>query len=369
MNVLIAAGGTGGHVFPALTVAQELRQRAPTSNMLFVGTHKGIEASLVPKAGFDMAFISIFGMKRRLALSNVILPFIALKGLIQSYRIIQRFSPNIVFGTGGYVAGPVLLAAVLRRIPTMLHEQNSRPGVTTRWLARWMSMMLLSFPRSEIYYRRRDNLRVTGNPTRIASKTKGRTSSRLLFGLRESLDTVLVFGGSQGAHSLNMALLGALEELMADGTVQLLWQTGGTDYEEIDAKTSPYGPRIKVLPFIDSMIDAYQASDVVLCRAGASTLAEITALGIPAILVPYPFATGRHQELNARSLVDQGAADMILDRELTGARVATALQDLLADRGRRRRMRERSRAMGYPQAASRIVEAMFEIVGSPPEVL
>ena len=168
-------------MFPALAVAQELMKRAPTSKLLFVGTRKGIESSCVPSAGFDITFISIFGLKRRLALSNVILPFMVMRSHIQSYRIIQRFSPKIVFGTGGYVAGPVLLAAVLLKIPTMLLEQNSRPGLTNKWLARWMSMMLLSFPQSGVYFRRKDNLRVTGNPTRMALKTEDRRTSRLFF--------------------------------------------------------------------------------------------------------------------------------------------------------------------------------------------
>jgi UDP-N-acetylglucosamine--N-acetylmuramyl-(pentapeptide) pyrophosphoryl-undecaprenol N-acetylglucosamine transferase len=364
LKVLIAAGGTGGHVFPALAVVQELMKRAPTSKMLFVGTRKGIEAALVPKAGFDITFISIFGMKRRLALSNFLLPFVGVRGLVQSFRLIQHFSPDIVFGTGGYVAGPVLLAAVLGRVPTVLHEQNARPGFTTKRLARWVSMMLLSYPQSRVFYRRKDNLRVTGNPTRIALHSMDRTKARLFFGLREDLDTVLVFGGSLGAHSINMALLEALDGLMADGTLQLLWQTGVTDYEDIKKKTSKYELRIKVLPFIDSMIDAYCTADVVLCRAGASTLAEITRLGIPAILVPYPYATGNHQELNARILLDEGAAIMILDRALTGEKVVRTIRDLLQDWGKRGRMIERCKALGYPQAASHIVGAMFELAGS-----
>ena len=363
LNVLFAAGGTGGHVFPALTVAQELMKRMPTSKMLFVGTRSGIEASLVPKAGFDITFISIFGLKRRMALSNFLLPLVGLRSLFQCFRIVHHFSPDVVFGTGGYVAGPVLLAAVLCRIPTMLHEQNSRPGLTTRWLARWMSMVLLSYPRSEIYFRRKDTLRVSGNPARIALQTAESRESRRLFGLKENLDTILVFGGSQGAHSINMALLEALEGLMADGTVQLLWQTGEADHEEIRRRARPYEPRVKALPFIDSMMEAYRAADVVLCRAGASTLAEITVLGIPSILVPYPHATGRHQELNARSLVDEGAAVMIPDRELSGGRIVSTIRDLLKDPKKRRRMKERCKAMGYPQAAARIVQAMFDLGG------
>ncbi|MFQ6091146.1 MAG: undecaprenyldiphospho-muramoylpentapeptide beta-N-acetylglucosaminyltransferase [bacterium] len=360
LRVLFAAGGTGGHLFPALAVAQELMGRAPASRVLFAGTRKGMEALLVPRAGFEIAFISIYGLRRRMSASNLALPFFGLKSLFQSFLILRRFSPDVVFGTGGYVAGPVLLGAVLSRIPTVLHEQNSRPGLTARWLARWVSMVLLSFPQSEAYFRRKENLRVTGNPTRLGLEAGDRRAARRLFGLREDVRTLLVFGGSLGAHSINMAVLDALEELTAEQDVQLLWQTGRLDFEGIRDRVSQSG--VRVLPFIDEMVDAYQAADVVLCRAGATTLAEITRCGLPAILVPYPRATGGHQEFNARILVEAGAAAMIPDQELSGRKVAAAVLNILKDTEKRERMRNRSKAMGSPRAATDIVEALFELV-------
>ena len=359
MRVLFAAGGTGGHLFPALAVAQELMRREPESKVLFAGTHKGLEASLVPKAGFEITFISIFGLRRKIALSNVVLPLILMKSLVESFLILRRFSPHLVFGTGGYVSGPVLLAAILRGIPTMLHEQNSRPGLTTRCLARWVSLVLPSFSPSEIFFRRKNNLLITGNPTRCDSQTQDGRAARRHFGLGADLETVLIFGGSLGAHSINMAVLDSIQELLTNGAVQILWQTGKSDFECIRSRTAQHGDRIKVLPFIEDMIDAYLAADVVLCRAGATTLAEITRIGIPALLVPYPHAIRAHQELNASLLVEAGAANMILDHELCGRRLATAIHDLLRDPNKRKGMEKRSRSLGHPEAAVTIVEAML----------
>lgn len=362
MKILFAAGGTGGHLFPALAVARALQARRPSTEVLFAGTRSGLEATVVPKAGFQMAPISIHGLRRALVLSNFLLPLLLLKSIGQSFSIIRRFAPDIVFGTGGYVAGPVLTAALLSGIPTMLHEQNSRPGLTTRWLSKWVSSVLLSFAQSEVYFRRKDNLRFTGNPTRMIPKTGDSNSARLHFGLKEDPYTVLIFGGSAGAHSLNMAVLDALRELMSKGPVQVLWQTGKRDFEGIKDRALPFGNRVQVLPFIEDMADAYQAADVVLCRAGATTLAEITDLGCPAILVPYPHATGRHQEINARVLVEAGAAEMILDQDLSGPKVAAMIFGLLRDTARRKMMRETCKSMGCPKAADDIVEAIEELV-------
>ena len=364
MRILFAAGGTGGHLFPALAVARELQVRAPETEVLFAGTRSGIEASAVPKAGFQMAHISIYGLKRALALSNLILPFVMLTSIGQSCSIVRRFAPNIVFGTGGYVTAPVLVAALLNGIPTMLHEQNSRPGLTTRWLSKWVSLVLLSFAKSEVYFRRKNNLRITGNPTRLQPRTSHPQSAREFFGLNTDRYTVLIFGGSLGAHSINAAVLDALSELLSKGLVQLLWQTGKRDFEWISDCTREYGDRVRVHPFIDDMADAYRAADVILCRAGATTLAEITSLGCSAILVPYPYATGGHQEINARMLVEEGAAEMILDRELRGQTLAAAIIDLLENPSKRKRMREKCRAMGRPQAVTDIIETMFQLLHS-----
>ena len=336
--------------------------RSPESKVLFTGTRKGIEASLVPKEGFEITFISIYGLRRAMTLSNVLLPFYLLKSVVQCFGIFRRFSPHVVFGTGGYVSGPVLFAAIISGIPTMLHEQNSRPGLTTRWLARWVTFVLLSFSQSDAYFQRKSNLRVTGNPTRFHPKTADSRSARLHFGLEQDLHTILIFGGSLGAHSINMALLEAVDEFMTSTNIQLLWQTGKTDFEEIQGRVSQYRGRMKVYPFIEDMIDAYRAADVVVCRAGASTLAEITRIGLPAILVPYPHATGRHQELNARVFVEAGAAEMISDHELNGRRLIDTITELLKEPEKRRRMSQKSRALGRPRAASAIVEAMLELV-------
>ena len=362
MRILFAAGGTGGHLFPAIAVARDLVARAPGTEVLFAGTRSGLEATIVPEAGFRIAYISIRGLRRALTLSNLLLPFLLLKSIGQSLAVIRRFGPGMVFGTGGYVAGPVLAAALLRGIPTMLHEQNSRPGLTTRWLSKWVRSVLLSFDRSSIYFRRKDNLRFTGNPTRLQPKTADARSARQYFGLKQDPYTVLIFGGSAGAHTMNMAVLDALAELLSAGPVQVLWQTGKREFEEIENRVRQYGDRVMVYPFIRDMAEAYQAADVILCRAGATTLAEITAIGRPAVLVPYPHATGRHQELNARVLVEAGAAEMILDQELSGKKVTATIFALLNDAARRKMMRERCRSLGRPRAVEAILTTIEDVL-------
>lgn len=361
MRVLFAGGGTGGHLFPAIALADGIKRREPGTRVLFVGTSSGVESKVVPKAGYDLELISMRGFKRGSLLEILTFPFFLLKALWRSFRVIRGFEPDVVVGTGGYVSGPVVFTAALLGIPTLIQEQNSYPGLTTRLLARWVDQVHLSFSQSVRYFKRRDNLRVSGNPIRADLGSVNGSEAKGRFGLDGRKKTVLIVGGSQGAHSINMAMLEALGELAGKGNIQVLWQTGRRDYEHVKAASARYGLKVAVEEFIDDMASAYGAADMAVCRAGATTIAEITRCGLPAILIPYPFAAADHQLFNARTLVEAGAAKLVFDHELNGEKLAATLMDMLIDQRGLATMAEKSRGLGRPEAAKRIVDAIFKL--------
>lgn len=383
MRVLIAAGGTGGHIYPGITIAQLLKERHPQAEILFVGTARGLEADLVPRAGFDFAAIPAHYLRRRLSLDVLRTGWTAIKGLAEARRIVGRFRPHAAVGTGGYVSGPAMLAALLHRVPVVLQEQNAFPGLTNRLLGRWAARVALGHPDAAVHFGRRTRVVVTGNPIRREVVTRSRAQGREALGLEPDRPTVLVFGGSQGTRSINQALVDAAPELMAELGVQILHQTGQAGFAGVVAEArrrrQQYGlpekpgeqdgsdqrvvlARWHLMPFIHDMPSAYAAADVVVSRAGALTLAEITARGLPALLVPYPFAAEGHQEANARALARAGAAVVVRDEELDGPRLARELTALLSDSRRLAAMSEASRQLGRPDAAERIVALIEEVM-------
>jgi UDP-N-acetylglucosamine--N-acetylmuramyl-(pentapeptide) pyrophosphoryl-undecaprenol N-acetylglucosamine transferase len=268
--------------------------------------------------------------------------------------------PNLVVGTGGYVSFPVVFVAGLKRIPIMLQEQNSYPGISTRFLAHFADVLCLSYPESIIYFGLPGKIRVIGNPIREDLVGGEKDQARKKLRLDEDKKTIFVFGGSQGAHSINMIMLESLELLKSGG--QVLWQTGEKDYSEISDKTKDRKIKCVVSPFIEDMGSAYAASDIVVSRAGALTLAEITACGKPSILIPFPFATADHQRHNAEALQKQGAARMILQNDLTPERLAQEIDSLLADEVNLKNMADQSKKMGKPKAASLLVDEMEKLL-------
>ncbi|OPX22631.1 MAG: undecaprenyldiphospho-muramoylpentapeptide beta-N-acetylglucosaminyltransferase, partial [Candidatus Latescibacteria bacterium 4484_107] len=330
--MLLAGGGTGGHVFPALALADAVRKRAPEAELLFVGTERGMERNAVPQAGYPIRMISVIGLRRQVSWEWLRFPFALMDSLRETRRIFRAFRPHLVTGTGGYVSGPVGFMAGWFGVPLVIQEQNSYPGITTRLLALLADQVHLTFPESERYFLRKRNLQISGNPTRSEIGSVDRTEARKRLGLAQDKPTLCVIGGSQGAHSINVALSEALDRLTASG-IQVLWQTGERDYQWASQVSAHYGNTVRAQGFVD-MPTALGAADLILCRAGAMTLAEITRCGLPAILVPYPYATANHQEHNARSLVEAGAAELILDRELSGERVGERVSALLEDRER-----------------------------------
>jgi UDP-N-acetylglucosamine--N-acetylmuramyl-(pentapeptide) pyrophosphoryl-undecaprenol N-acetylglucosamine transferase len=363
MRVLIAGGGTGGHLFPALAIAQELRRQEPEAEILFLGGDRGLERRIIPREGFAFTSVPVRGWSRKLRWQNVTFPWFLFSSLWRSFMILRRFRPGVVVGTGGYVSGPVVLLASLLGVPTLIQEQNSLPGVTTKMLSRRVNQVHLSFSESRKYFRRKNHLRMSGNPLRQGLDRVERRAAAQVFSLDPEGKTVLILGGSQGAHSINMAVAQGFDRLLA-AQVQILWQTGQRDFAQIQGQFGGRGPKTVVADFIENMGAAYGVADVVICRAGATTVAEIAACGLPAIFVPYPYATGDHQRINAQALVKAGAATMVLNGELKGNKLISLLLSLLRDDPRLREMAARSKMLGRPEAAETLARAIRELARS-----
>lgn len=355
MRILFAGGGTGGHLYPAIAIAEEVLKKKPSSSIAFVGTRGKIEARVVPEKGYTFYPIWISGFSRRVRFSNILFPLKVVVALIQSFFVIRKMKPDVVVGTGGYVCGPVLFVASLLDIATVIHESNSYPGITTRLLASRVSNVFISFAITKQWLSSTASIELTGNPTRAALSETSRSEGSSFFNFDPEKKTIFVFGGSLGAASINEAMPMFVSTAI-EQDVQLIWQTGEVD--RTPEHSMPNHPNIKVLNFIDRMDCAYAAADIVVSRSGATTLAELTRLGIPAVLVPYPFAAANHQELNAQVLVDSGAAIMVQDVELK-ERLISEVFKLLFDTTRLNEMRKNSLALGKPLAGEQIAERII----------
>lgn len=355
MRVIIAGGGTGGHLFPGIAIAEELATRDPTNRVLFVGTAMGLEAKVLPRRDIPLRTIAVRGIKGKSffhkmgALSGI--P----RAVVEALSIIRDFSPHLVIGLGAYVSGPMLAAASLVGIGRVIQEQNVIPGVTNRISARLAHRVFVSFEESRRYFAP-GKVVVTGNPVRREFTVPRETSERKAFGL-------LVFGGSRGAHRINQTMMEALD-LIGDlkPRLRVVHQTGTDDAPEVAEAYRRKGFVARVEPFIEDMVDAYRQSHLAVCRAGATTIAELTACGRASILIPYPFAANNHQEINARSLVEKGATTMILDRDLSGEALAGAIHSLFRAPEKIEAMERASARLGKPDAAKHIVDECYRVV-------
>jgi len=362
IRVLIAAGGTGGHLYPGIAIAEEWMRLHPDSRVLFVGTTRDPETKAVPRAGYELQTIAARGLPRRPGLGWILALAGLARALVQSFRLVVDFKPHVVLGTGGYVSAPVVLVAKLFGIPVILQEQNSIPGATNRWLNLVATEVHISFLESRGYFRRKNNLRVSGNPIRRSLLLQDKGSAYESFGLDPEKRTLFVFGGSRGAKSINLATEGALERLKPWSNLQVIWQTGAEDFEAIQAKFRSFPLKVRVFAYLDAIEKAYAIAEIAVCRAGAMTIAELTACGIAAILVPYPYATRDHQTHNARGLVERDAALVIPDKELTPEVLAQKIESLLRDEPRLRRIGRNARAFARIDAAQRIARSMEHLV-------
>ena len=355
MRVIIAAGGTGGHIFPGVAIAREFKRRDPATSILFVGTARGLETKIVPREGFDLELISV-GALKGVSVFAQLKAFAGLPvSLFGATRILSRFKPDVVIGVGGYSSGPTLLMAALSRIPTMVVEPNAMPGFTNRSLARFVDAAALSFADAQKYFGAKGV--VTGNPVRtdfagLSRKARG-----------EKLN-VLIFGGSQGARAINTAFSDALPVLTEHKErLAITHQTGEADLDKVKRAYSDAGfDSAEVKPFIHDMAAQFERADLLVCRSGATTAAEVAAAGKAAIFIPFPFATDDHQRKNAEAFERVGAGKMILQKDLTAERLASELRRLIEHPEEIDRMEERSRELGRPDSTERVVDLAMKII-------
>jgi UDP-N-acetylglucosamine--N-acetylmuramyl-(pentapeptide) pyrophosphoryl-undecaprenol N-acetylglucosamine transferase len=357
-TLMIAGGGTGGHIYPAIAVAQEWMARDATRRVIFVGTERGLEKTIVPKAGFPIEFISVGGLKGKGLADTLRNLFRLPAGFAHAFALTGKHHPNVVLGVGGYSSGPVLLAAKLRGIPTAIHEANAFPGLTNRVLARIVTAAAVAFHDAAPRMKRADAV-LTGNPIRKEFFQASDARPRTL----DARKHLLIFGGSQGSRTINDAMIGALL-FMAPLKERLLivHQTGPQELEKVQAayRASAF-PDARVVSYLDPMVDEIAAADVVVSRSGAMTVGELAAVGRAAILIPFAAATDNHQELNARVVERAGGARVITEGELSPEKLAFAINEIVTDPGLTERMGTAARTLAEPEATKKIVDLLEKI--------
>ena len=366
-QIIIAAGGTGGHIIPALAIAEEIAHRQPAPGLLFLCGAKPLARQLYASAGYTPYVLNVTPMRRGVP-NRVRGVWQQAKAVVEAYRLLGRNDVHIVLGMGGYVAAPALLAGLLRRIPIVIHEQNTLPGRTNYLLARWAKAVLVGFQQTKDSFRTK-RCYCVGNPVRRAIFFSQKDEARQFFDLPRDAPVILVLGGSQGAKMLNLAVLESIKTLnqlwTAPFPVQVLWSTGTQYYDIIESKIREAQlrhVRCQLLPYIQEMHLAYAAASLVICRAGASTIAELTAKGLPAILIPFPYAIHNHQLVNAQVLERDGAAIVIKEQALTVDNLATTILQLVSTPEQLSQMAERSRRLATPDAARNIVDILLRIL-------
>jgi UDP-N-acetylglucosamine--N-acetylmuramyl-(pentapeptide) pyrophosphoryl-undecaprenol N-acetylglucosamine transferase len=364
MKIVVSGGGTGGHIYPALALIRTIKEKHPETEFLYIGTEKGLESKLVTRENIPFEAIEITGFKRTISTENVktIMRFIT--GTQKSKKILKAFNADVVIGTGGYVCGPVVYAASKLKIPTLIHEQNSVPGLTNKFLSRFVDKVATCFDVAANYFPS-EKVVLTGNPR--ASEVLGMQDFSVLqsLGLQHDKQTVLVFGGSRGARPLNDAVINALDAI-AGKPYQVLYVTGEAHYEkvkqEIDQRQR--ANNLVVVPFIYNMPEVLRVVDLVVARAGATSLAELTALGIPSVLIPSPYVTNNHQEKNARALTDVNAALMLLEKDLTNETLVASIDEVLLDKSKKEAMQKAARSLGITDASHRLYKEMYDLVSA-----
>ncbi|HAM51817.1 MAG TPA: undecaprenyldiphospho-muramoylpentapeptide beta-N-acetylglucosaminyltransferase [Nitrospiraceae bacterium] len=362
MRVIIAGGGTGGHLFPGIAIAEEIKRRDEVAEVYFIGTEHGIEAAIIPKEGYPIKYLRAEGVVGKS-------PFKKLRGiaktilsLYDSYTFLERLRPDAVIGVGGYASFGPVFTGHLMSLPTLIAEQNSVPGLANKVLGRIADAVCVTYHESISFFPKSKTF-ITGNPVRAGILSGSREGAYDLFSLERNKFTIFVFGGSSGARTINNAVcgtFGALHDLKGD--IQFLHQTGKKECEAVRETYRKWGFKGTVTAFIHQMAEAYAVADLVISRAGATTLAELTSVGKPAILVPYPYAAGYHQQLNAQRLSEMGAVRVILDHELDGETLAKNIRELYTDVRVRFEMQRSSRSLGRPDAAEKIVDILISLV-------
>ncbi len=366
MKIILCGGGTSGHVNPALNIAATIKKRIPDVEIMFIGTKRGIESTLVPKSGYPIEFVEVSGFSRKLTVKNIKSAWHALTSVSEAKRIIKKFSPDIVIGTGGYVSWPTVKAASKLGIPTLIHEQNAFPGVTTKMLSKVADKVCISFAGSEKFFdeKYRTKLVLTGNPVLVDGMTRAEARKRL--GISEDEPYILSYGGSMGAEKVNELVFELMEKYSVPKNVRHTHAIGRVGFEKFDAIAKEKGfydhPNLELSEYIYDMSVRQAAADVIICRAGAMTLSELAIRGRAAVLIPSPHVTEDHQYKNAKLLADAGAAVVYRESEIDGKLLASEVSDLLENPNKRLRIEDSVKSFGVIDSVDRIADYALELI-------
>lgn len=370
MKILIAAAGTGGHINPAIAIANKIKQENPKSEITFVGTNRGLENDLVPRAGYKLETIEVYGISRQISLNNVKKMFITLKGFKEAKKLIKEYNPDLVIGTGGYICGPVFLAATKHKIPTVLHESNAFPGVTIKMLSKKVDLILTGFEDSKKRLPKAKKVVVTGTPTKIRNlglTDVQKNEIKVKLGFSTNVPLVLVFGGSQGAQVINKTLINIIKNKMNEN-YQIMWAAGPKQYDKIKEVLEKENMNInnikgvKIVPYIYNMEEVLNSCDLVVARSGAMTITEIAKVGKPAIFVPLAIAAENHQEFNAKVLVNENAAKMILEKDLNENILNKEINEIIKNKNKKELMGKNAQKIDIQNVEDNIYKEIKSII-------
>lgn len=362
MKVVIAAAGTGGHINPGIAIANKIKKEEPKSEVLFIGTNRGLENDLVPRAGYKLKTIRAYGIERKLTLQNLKRLYYTVKAVGEAKRILKDFKADVVVGTGGYICMPVMIAAKQSGIPSLLHESNAFPGVSVKLLSKKVDTVMVGFEDAKSRLSKAKKVVVTGNPTKIKKRDFSDLKKKDIIhqmGLQPDKPIVLVFGGSQGAQSINRSFLEIIIK-KKNADYQIMWAAGPSQYEEIKENLKKakidieHIEKTKIVPYIYNMEEILNVVDLIVCRSGAMTITEIAIVGKPAIFIPFPYATENHQEYNAKVLEKVGAAKIILDKNLTSDILNNTIQEIISSKAIMQKMGEKANTCAVSQVEDKI---------------
>lgn len=366
MKVIIAAAGTGGHINPGIAIANTIKKEQPNSEIIFLGTDRGLEKDLVPRAGYELKSIQAYGLSKSLSIQSIKNNIQTLKGIGQAKKIVKEFKPDIVIGTGGYICGAAMLAARKYRIPTLLHESNAFPGRAVKMLSKKVNTILVAFEKAKERLPEAKRIVVTGTPTKLTNKNYTKQEKEMVLhslGLSSDKPVVLVFGGSQGAKAINDAMISIVNEKKND-TYQIMWAPGPIQFDMIkqQIKNMSKLKQVKIVPYIYNMEEIMNACDLVIARSGAMTITEVATIGKPAIFIPLPYVSQNHQEYNAKVLESVGAAKIILNKDLTPERLDQTIKEIVKDQNAIRQMGEKAKQVAFHDVEKRIYQEVKALV-------
>ena len=370
MKVIIAAAQTGGHINPGIAIANKIKEKNRNARIMFIGTTRGLENDLVPRAGYELKTIDAYGINRKISISNIKNMFKTLKGLGEAKKIVKDFKPDVVIGTGGFICGPVLLAAKKYKIPAVLHESNAFPGVAVKLLSKKVDTVLVGFDDAKKRLPNAKKIVTTGTPTKIKGIVMSQAQKDILkkeIGLNNDLPVVLVFGGSQGAKTINETLTEIILNKL-NNSYQIIWASGPKQYDlikkELEEKNTDINKikNVKVIPYIYNMEEVMNIADIIVSRSGAMTITEIAKIGKPAIFIPFPFATENHQEYNAKVLEKVEAAKIILDKDLNAAKLSDTIEEMLKDKNKLEKMGQNAKKVYINNVEDKIYEEIEKVI-------